>query len=149
MSAFSAIESGTLPHAERQRVSALLRISNPQQRLARLVEEARRRPALPPEFRTDRYRVEGCLVRLWFVAEVRDGRCCFRCDSDAVTLKAVIGLLCDLYSGRTAEELAHANSELLSELRILHQLAENRQRTIARVAEKIRLFALQQRQAAA
>ena len=121
--------------------SRLLQIADPQQRLARLVEEARHRPALAPALRDDAHRVEGCLIRVWFVPEFRAGRCFFQCDSDAVSLKAVGGLLCEFYSGYAPEEIAATEAGALNQLCLLHQLAENRQRTLHRMEEKIRQFA--------
>ena len=134
----------TLLKYQQQWLAPLLLMSDSQQRLARLVEEARRRPALAAALRVEAHRVEGCLVRVWFVAEARDGRCYFQCDSDAVSLKAVGGLLCDLHSGHSSEEIAASSSGVLAPLTILPQLAENRQRTIARIEEKIRRFAEEQ-----
>ena len=131
----------TLLEHQQQRLAPLLQIADSQQRLACLVEEARRRPALPLALRVEAHRVEGCLVRVWFVPEFRDGRCHFHCDSDAVSLKAVGGLLCELYSGHSSDEIAASTSGVLEQLTILHQLAENRQRTIARIEEQIRNFA--------
>ena len=97
----------------------------------------------------DAYRVEGCLVRIWFVPEFRGGKCYFRCDSDAVTLKAVIGLLSEIYSGHSPEEIAAADMAFVRKLGILHQLAENRQNTILRVAEQIRSFGVAHQRLAA
>ena len=131
----------TLLEHQQQRLAPLLRTSDSQQRLARLIEEARRRPALAAALRVEAHRVEGCLVRVWLIAEMRDGRCYFQCDSDAVSLKAVGGLLCDLYSGHSPQEITARSSGVLAQLTILPQLAENRQRTIARIEEKIREFA--------
>jgi cysteine desulfuration protein SufE len=135
----------SLPQQQGHRLAPLLQIGDSQARLARLVEEARRRPSLPPALRLESNRVKGCLVRVWFVAEFREGQCHFQCDSDAVSLKAVGGLLCELYSGRTPKEILSVPSGVLEQLHILHQLAENRQRTIARMEEKIRHFAEQRR----
>jgi len=130
-----------LSQHQQQRLAPLLEIKDPQRRLARLVEEARQRSSLEEPLRCDSHRVEGCLVRVWFVPEFRAGKCFFRCDSDAVSLKAVGGLLCELYSGHTPQEILANEKDVLQKLHILHQLAENRQRTIARIEEKIREFA--------
>lgn len=135
----------TLLEYQQRRLAPLLQIGDSQQRLARLVEEARRRPSMSPTLRVEAHRVEGCLVRVWFVAEAREGRCYFQCDSDAVSLKAVGGLLCDLYSGHSPEEIAASLKGVLAQLTILPQLAENRQRTIARLEEKIWRFAAEQK----
>jgi len=126
---------------QQQRLSELLQIGDPQQRLARVVQDAGKLRPLEPEFRIEAYRVEGCLVRVWLVPELRGGKCFFRCDSDAVSLKAVGGLLCELYSGHAPEEISMTNLGFLKHLGILHQLAENRRRTVARIEEKIRHFA--------
>lgn len=140
----SSITSSLAAHHSR-RLAPLLHIGDAQARLARLVEEARRRPPLAPDLRTEANRVEGCLVRVWFVAEFREGQCQFQCDSDAVSLKAVGGLLCELYSGGAPGEILATQNGVLGQLHILHQLAENRQRTIARIEEKIRRFAQEQK----
>lgn len=133
--------TSTLLEHQHQRLAPFLHIGDPQQRLACIVEQARHKPSLAPPARIEANRVEGCLVRFWFVPEFRDRQCFFHCDSDAVSLKAIGGLLCELYSGHTPEDIVASHHGMLKHLGILHQLAENRQRTLARVEEKIRHFA--------
>ena len=122
-------------------IATILDVRDPQQRLARLVEMAKARPLLPDALKLDVHRVEGCLVRIWFVPEFLDGRCWFQTDSDAVTLKALVGLLCEVYSGRMPAEIAAHEPRFLEALGVLKQLAESRRATVLRVAEKIREFA--------
>jgi cysteine desulfuration protein SufE len=130
--------AGRRRHWEQQ----LRSIADPQARFAHLVEHARRQPALPETFRLDHFRVHGCPVRLWLMPEFHDGRCRYRSDSDAVTLKAVVGLLCELASDLPPEDAAQADGQFLEELGLLRQLAESRRATVLRVAEQIRDFAL-------
>jgi sulfur transfer protein SufE len=144
-----AIEPRTLLEKERQLLSVLLEVRNPQQRLAMIVEHARRHASLDPAHRIETNRVQGCLVRTWFVAEMRGDKCFFSADSDAVTLKALLGLICDLYSGLDADEVPLAASDFLQRIGVLHQLAENRQRTVVRVAAQIHEFAREQLRLAA
>lgn len=134
--------SVSLSLKKRQRLDALLRITNAQQRLGSLVDAARRLPSLADGMRTAQHQVPGCMVRTWFVTEIRDGRCYFHADSDAAMLKALLGLLCEIYSGHAPEEIASDTGELLSDIGVLHQLAENRQRTLRRVSEQLKAFAL-------
>ena len=122
-------------------LAPVLSVRDPQQRLARLVEMAKARPLLPDALKLDMHRVEGCVVRIWFVPELRDGRCWFQTDSDAVTLKALVGLLCEVYGGHTPSEITAHEPKFLEELGVLKQLAESRRATVFRVAEKIREFA--------
>jgi cysteine desulfuration protein SufE len=110
-------------------------------RLAWLIDQARQRPLLPAEWRADEHQVEGCLVRLWFVPEWRDGRCWFRAESDSLVVKAVAGFLCDYFSGLTPEEILAHPPELLPDLGITQHLTPNRRNGLSRVQKKIRAFA--------
>jgi cysteine desulfuration protein SufE len=131
----------TTPGGAEELAERLRRLPDPQSRLQLAVDLARRRPALPDVFRTDAHRVPGCLVRLWFVAGIRDGRCWFAADSDAVSLKALVGLMCELQSGLRPEEIEAEPAARLESLGLLRQLAESRRATILRVAGMIRAHA--------
>lgn len=122
-------------------VGRLTALRDPQARFAWAVEQARLRNPLPDALRQETFRVQGCLVRLWFVPEIRDGRCWFQTDSDAATLRAFSGILCDLASGLPPEDLVDWRPEFLERLGLLRQLADNRRATIGRVADLIRGFA--------
>ncbi len=133
--------SETLQEREHQLVDHLLRLRDPQARFAWAVEQAKHRAHLPDPLRTESNRVEGCQVRLWFVPRFEAGRCHFQTDSDAVTLRAMSGILCDLASGSTPGELADWKPDFLERLGLLRQLADNRRATVLRIADKIRAFA--------
>lgn len=114
--------------------SAMKAIRDPQARFQWLVDRARTRPALPDVLRREEYRVTGCQVRLWWVRVERDGRRWFASDSDAVTLKALTGLLAECFSGEEALVLKEEPVRFLEELGLLRQLAESRRATVLRVA---------------
>lgn len=129
---------------ERDLVGRLTALRDPQARFAWAVEQARLRSPLPDALRLESHRVQGCLVRLWLVPEFRDGRCWFQTDSDAATLRAFSGILCDLASGLPPEHLVDWRPEFLDRLGLLRQLADNRRATIGRVIDLIRGFATAQ-----
>ncbi len=131
----------SLQDRESDFVERLAALRDPQARFAWAVEQARLRNPLPNALRQETFRVQGCLVRLWFVPEIRDGRCWFQTDSDAATLRAFSGILCDLASGLPPEDLVDWRPEFLERLGLLRQLADNRRATIGRVAGLIRGFA--------
>ena len=114
---------------------------HPQERLQWLVEQARLRPALAVELKTDAHRVPGCLANLWLVAESREGRCNYQCDSDSQIVRAVAGLLCDFYSGQTPEEILALEPGFLEQVGINQHLTANRRNVLSRVRERIRSFA--------
>ncbi len=126
------------------RLEAQLRaLRDPQARFGFLVERARTQPPLPDALRLDNHRVAGCQVRLWLVPKFQDGHCRFRCDSDAVTLRAFVGVLCELTDALPPAEVLRLDAAFLEALGLLRQLAESRRATILRVAEQIREFARQ------
>jgi len=114
---------------------------HPQERLQWLVEQARLRPSLPAELKTDAHRVPGCLANLWLVADTREGRCHFACDSDSHIVRAVAGLLCDFYSGAAPAEIIALPPDFLEQVGINQHLTANRRNVLSRVWERIRGFA--------
>ncbi len=134
-------EVGTMSDRQTQLLARIQSISDPQSRLAWIIDRARKSPHLPPELRLEGYLVEGCLVRIWFIPRFDVGRCWFQADSDAASLKALCGLLCDYYNGETPQSIITNPPAFLGDLRLLRHLAESRRATVLRVADKIRAFA--------
>jgi len=112
-----------------------------------LVEQARQRPALAAEWKTEPHRVPGCLANLWLVAELRGGRCHLQCDSDSQIVRAVAGLLCEFYSDATPGEILAQPPDFLEQVGINQHLTANRRNVLSRVWERIRSFAEEQRRA--
>mgnify|MGYP003346280395 FL=1 len=111
---------------------------SPQERLQWLVEQARQRPGLPTELKTDAQRVPGCLANLWLVAETREGRCQFQCDSDSHIVRAVAGLLCEFYSGATPAEILAQPPDFLEQVGINQHLTANRRNVLSRVWGRVK-----------
>ena len=130
-----------LAEKQTQLTANLSALKNGQDRLALLVERAKKLSPLPAETRTEQNLIPGCLAKLWFISEYRTDKCFFACDSDSLVVKAIAGLLCDFYSGhRPAEILAHG-PEFLAPLGITQHLTPNRRNALAKVWERIRQFA--------
>ncbi len=130
-----------LAEPPKQLIERYRAIPDAQARFAAVVDAATARPMLGDEFRIGTFRVEGCQVRTWLVPEYHEGRCWFRVDSDAISLKAIGGLLCDFYSGKTPDVVVREAPDVLTELGLMPHLAENRRRTLWRIREKIGAFA--------
>jgi len=131
----------TLETKKTRLLEQLTRLRSSQDRLAWLVDQARKRPLLDASHRTDDNRVEGCLSRLWLVREFREGRCYFRAESDSLIVRAIAGLLCDLYSGHRPEEILSLDPGFLGEVGIQQHLTPNRRNALSRVWTIIREFA--------
>lgn len=134
----------TLAEKQIQLTAELAARKNGQDRLAFLVARAKQRPRLPAEQRSEANLIPGCLAKLWFIPEFRDGRCAFACDSDSLVVKAVAGLLCEFYSGHAPAEIAAHDPQFLAPLGITQHLTPNRRNALSKVWDRIRQFAQEQ-----
>jgi cysteine desulfuration protein SufE len=124
-----------------QLTAQLAAFKNGQDRLAHLVVQVRQHPPLAPEPRADVDLIPGCLARLWFRPQFRDGNCYFACDSDSLVVKAIATLLCDFYSGQAPAAILAHNPDFLGPLGITQHLTPNRRNALSKVWERIRQFA--------
>lgn len=131
----------TLAEKQRQLIEDYAIIPDPQERLAAVVDKARRRPSLPETERTEANRVKGCVSLAWVVGEVRDGRCIFRSDADSPLVRGLLALMCDFYSGATPADIAATEPELIEELGLARNLSPTRLNGLRSVRVKIREFA--------
>lgn len=131
----------TLAEKRDKLVSDLRFFDDPQDRLAFVIDLAKRRANLPDEFKTDAFKVEGCLSSLWFVPEFRDGRCWFRSDGDSLIVRGIAGLLTDFYNGAAPEEILKHDPAFLAQAGITQHLSQNRKNGLGRIWQKIQRFA--------
>ncbi len=134
----------SLATKQQQLVADYAIIDDPQERLAAVVDQARRRPALPAAERTEANRVRGCVSLAWVVGEVRDGHCHFRCDADSPLVRGLLVLLGDFYSGGTPVEVAATEPALIEQLGLDRSLSPTRLNGLRSVRAKIRDFAAAQ-----
>ncbi|MGC9942643.1 MAG: SufE family protein [Verrucomicrobiota bacterium] len=130
-----------LAEKQQQVTTQLAALDGGQDRLVFLVEKAKSRPALRPEFRVEKNLIPGCLARLWFVADFREGKCFFDGDSDSIIVKAIAGFLWDFYSGQSPADILAHDPAFLGPLGITQHLTPNRRNALARVWEYIQQFA--------
>lgn len=131
----------TLAARQQQLIDELLHLEDAQERLAAVVDRARRRPPLPASERTDETRVKGCVSPAWVVTELRDGRCHFRGDAESPLVRALVLLVCDLYSGALPAEVAATEPALLDQTGLARSLSPTRLNGLRSVRARIREFA--------
>jgi len=134
----------TLAEKQTQLVADYAIIDDPQERLAAVVDRARKIPPLPEAERTEANRVKGCVSLAWVVGEVRAGRCFFRSDADSPLVRGLLKLLCNFYSDATPAEVAATEPALLEQLGLDRNLSPTRLNGLRSVRAKIRDFAVVQ-----
>lgn len=131
----------SLTEKQQQLIENYAVIPDPQERLAAVVDQARRRPPLPAAERTEANRVKACMSQAWVIGELRDGRCFFRCDADSPLVRGLVWLLCDFYSDVPPAAVVATEPALLAELELDRNLSPTRLNGLRSVRAKIREFA--------
>lgn len=121
----------------------ILLSDDPQERLAAVVDRARRLPKLGPAERTDAHRVRGCSSSVWLIPELRDGRCYFRVGADSPVVLGLVALLADFHAGSTPAEIVSNATDPLETLDLTRTLSPTRRHGLAAVQAAIRTFAQQ------
>ena len=124
-----------------QLVEDLAVLDDPQERLALVVDRARRVPPLGPAERTDANRVRGCVSVVWLVADLRDGACFFRGDAESPLVRGLVVLLCEFFSGFPPAALASTTADPLEALQLTRNLSPTRRNGLDAVRRAIRDFA--------
>ena len=114
---------------------------DPQERLAFLVERARRAPSLPPEQRVDANRVNGCVSVVWLAGRAGPEACEFLTHADSPVVHGLLRLLCDFHGGASAAEVADCGIDPLAELGITRDLSPTRVNGLASARARIREIA--------
>lgn len=130
-----------VPRKLQQIVDDLSPIDDPHERLAFVVDRAKKTPALAPAERTDAHRVRGCISVVWLVPELREGRCQFRSDAESPVVRGLVGLLAEFFSGFTPEQIVATDADPLQALDLLANLSPTRRNGLAAVRRAIHEFA--------
>lgn len=133
----------TLAEKQQQTIEDLLLIEDAQERLAAVVDRAKKRPPLPEADRTEAHRVKGCISAAWVVGELRGGRCHFRSDADSPLVRGLVALLCDFYSDAPSADVAATEPELFEKTGLARSLSPTRLNGLRSVRARIRDFALE------
>jgi len=137
----SEAHSVTLAEKQQHLVDDLAIIPDPQERLAAVVDRARRLAPLPEGERTEANRVRGCVSQVWIVGDLRSGRLHFRCDADGPLVKGLVHLLATFFSDATPAEIAASDADPLAALDLTRNLSPTRRNGLAAARARIRELA--------
>lgn len=103
-----------------------------------LIDLGKKMPDLPPEFKTDPYRVHGCQSNVWMQASGDAGRLEFRANSDSTIVSGLVALLLRVYSGRSAREILETPADFIREIGLAKALSPTRANGLAAMLARIR-----------
>ena len=106
-----------------------------------LIELGKKLLPYPEEDKTDDKLIKGCQSRVWLNYKEEGGKIFFSADSDAIITKGIISLLVEVYSGRTAEEIAADDFSFLDNIGLKENLSPTRANGLVSMISTIRRIA--------
>lgn len=119
-----------------------LKFKDWEDRYKELITLGKELSSYPEEKREDKYKVKGCQSQVWLYPEFKDGRVYFYGDSDAVLVKGIVGLLINVYSDATPDEIISTKPEFLKDVGITEHLSMNRSNGLASMMKQMQMYAL-------
>jgi cysteine desulfuration protein SufE len=82
--------------------------------------------AFPEAQKTDQNLIDGCQSKVWFTAEMQDGKVIYHGDSDAILVKGIVALLIRVLSKHTPKEIIDADLYFIDEISLREHLSPTR-----------------------
>ena len=96
----------------------------------------------PEANKNDNNLIDGCQSKVWFTAEMRDGKVFFHGDSDAILVKGIVALLIHVLNGHTPKEIIDTELYFIDEINLREHLSPTRSNGLNAMLKQMRLFAL-------
>ncbi len=114
-------------------------------RYSYLIDLGRKLPPLPDVYKTDTYKVRGCMSQVWMVPghlPSAPERFAFAADSDAAIVKGLIAVLGILFSGQTPDAIAKIDvDQAFRTLGLDQHISPSRRNGLVSMVEKIKGYA--------
>ncbi len=94
----------------------------------------------PDAYRTDTYKVDGCMSQVWLYADQdQQGVYHLQADSDALIVKGLIAVILSAFSGKTVQQIAQVPiDEIFEKLGLSTHLSPTRRNGFFAMVERIR-----------
>jgi cysteine desulfuration protein SufE len=113
-------------------------------RFTYIIDRAKSTDPLSDDCKIDTFLIKGCVSQLWVFPKFKDGKCYYQADSDASITKGTAGLLCELYSNESPEDIVRLEPDFLADVGITQHLSPNRRNGLTGVRERIKAYAQMQ-----
>jgi cysteine desulfuration protein SufE len=111
-------------------------------RYSLLIEYGNGLDPFPEAEKTEQNLIDGCQSKVWFTAEMQDGRVIYHGDSDAILVKGIVALLIRVLSGHTPQEIVEADLYFIDDISLREHLSPTRSNGLNAMLKQMHLFAL-------
>ena len=96
----------------------------------------------PETDKTEQNLIDGCHSKVWFTAEMQEGKVIYHGDSDAILVKGIVALLIRVLSDHTPKEIVESELYFIDEINLREHLSPTRSNGLNSMLKQMRLFAL-------
>lgn len=111
-------------------------------RYSLLIEYGNGLAPFPESDRTEQNLIDGCQSKVWFTAEMKDGKIIYHGDSDAILVKGIVALLIQVLSDHTPQEIVDADLYFIDRINLREHLSPTRSNGLVAMLKQMRLYAL-------
>ena len=111
-------------------------------RYKRIIDLGREMKEIDQSYKTEKYKLNGCLSQVWVSAKLENGKIIFEADSDAAIVKGLIALLIKVYSNHTPDEILASPPEFVKKMGINNHLSPTRQNGLSAMMKQIQMYAV-------
>ena len=86
--------------------------------------------------------IDGCQSKVWFTAEMKNGKVIYHGDSDAILVKGIVALLIRVLSNHTPKEIVETELYFIDEINLREHLSPTRSNGLNAMLRQMQLFAL-------
>lgn len=95
-------------------------------RYSLLIEYGNGLAPFPEADKKEQNLIDGCQSKVWFTAEMQEGRVIYHGDSDAILVKGIVALLIRVLSGHTPQEIVETDLYFIDEINLREHLSPTR-----------------------
>ena len=106
-----------------------------------LLDQGKKAPLFPEEYRQESFKVTGCQAQVWLVPFLKDGLLHFYSDSDAFISKGMVTILCEIFGANKPQTINETNLNLLDDLDLNILLTPGRRNGVYSMLLKIKQHA--------
>jgi len=109
-----------------------------------LIDLGKSLPEMNEEFKTESNKVKGCQSQVWLFATFNDeqGLIVFKADSDASIVKGLVGLLTQVYSHSTPDEILKTKPDFIGQIGLVEHLSMSRANGLNSMVKQIMFYAM-------
>ena len=98
--------------------------------------------SFPEADKNEQNLIDGCQSKVWFTAEMKDGKVIYHGDSDAILVKGIVALLIRVLINHTPKEIVETELYFIDEINLREHLSPTRSNGLNAMLKQMRLFAL-------